>query len=148
MARPEDVDIVEAMKAANTPKEMILSWATQSDGKDVEPDWTTFRLWIERKPEMIETFAQNILWRVIDRGILDSKTRTLVTLGMAMALGSRDAVIAHCANAKGAGWTEEEIMEVAYLACYQASKIKMVTTGLLLDEAFQATANVKSRKKS
>jgi alkylhydroperoxidase/carboxymuconolactone decarboxylase family protein YurZ len=147
MARPEDVEIVRVMKNAKTPQEMILSWAAQSDGKNVDADFKYFRLFIERKPEMIETFAQNILWRVLDRGILDAKTRSMINLSIALATGNEEGVIAQCANAKGAGWTEEEIMEASYLVCYQSAKGKMVAACGMLSKAFEATANVKAREK-
>lgn len=146
MARPEESDIAKAMKEAKTARDMVLSWGTQAPGRDMERSLKVFQLWLERKPEMIDVFAQNILWRVIDRGILDGKTRSLVLLGIVMAMGSKEGVIAQCANAKGAGCTEEEIMEIAYLACYMACKNQLGTTCDALTEAFKATANVKPRR--
>ena len=148
MARTEEVDIVKAMKEAKTAYEMVMSWGTQAPGRDMERTLKAFQLWVDRKPEMMEVFAQNILWRVIDRGILDGKTRSLILLGMTMAMGSKEGVITQCANAKGAGCSEEEIMEIAYLACYMACKDRLATTCDALTEAFKATTNVKPRKKS
>lgn len=147
MAKGEYADVVKTMKEAKTAKDMIMSWTTQGEGKSAERDLKIFKLWMERKPEMIETFAHNMLWRVIDHGILDPKTRTLVTLGVAMANGALDGVIAQCGNAKGAGATEEEIMEVAWIACYQASKGKLAFTSFALAEALKENANVKPLKK-
>jgi alkylhydroperoxidase/carboxymuconolactone decarboxylase family protein YurZ len=147
MAKGVYADVVKAMKAAKTPREIVNSWATQGDGKNPERDWKIFEFWAERKPEMIETFAHNILWRGIDREILDPKTRTLCTLAIAMALGSMDGVIAQTGNALGAGATEEEIMELAWLACYQVAKGKMAFSSLALAEAFKVNANVKPLKK-
>ena len=147
MARPEDADIVKAMKEAKTPREIVLSWATQADGKTVDKEMKIFDLWVQRKPEMLETFAKNVLTPVIDRGILDAKTRTIVNLAINMAAGSKDGVLSQVANAKGAGWTEEEMMEVAYLVCYLTAKGKMAMASEALADAFKATANVKPRKK-
>ena len=146
MARPEEADIVKAMKEAKIARDMVLSWGTQAPGRDMERTLKVFEFWVERKPEMIETFAQNVLWRVIDRGILDGKTRSLVLLGMTMAMGAKEGVVTQCANAKGAGCTEEEIMELAYLACYMACKDKLAMTCEALSEAFKATAKVTPRK--
>ena len=146
MARPEELDIVKAMKEAKTAREMVMSWGTQAPGRNMERTLKAFQLWVDRKPEMMEVFAQIPLSRVIDRGILDGKTRSLVLLGMTMAMGSKEGVITQCANAKGAGCSEEEIMEIAHLACYMACKDRLAITCNALTEAFEATANVKPRK--
>lgn len=146
MARPEETDIVQAMKEAKTARDMVKSWGTQAPGRDIERSLKVFKLWIERKPEMMEVFAQNPLWRYIDHGILDPKARELVILGIIMAMGSTEGVVARVANAKGAGCTEEEMMEVAYLVCYQAGKSMLGTSATMLEEAFRATTNVKPRK--
>ena len=60
---------------------------------------------------------------------------------------SMDGVIAQSANAKGAGATDEEIMECAFLASYQAAKGKMAFTGIAVAEALKINANVKPLKK-
>ncbi len=147
MAKGEYAKVVKAMKDAKTPKDIVMSWTTQGDGKGAEHDLKLFKFWMERRPEMIEIFAHNMLWRVIDHDILDPKIRTLVTLGIAMANGAVDGVIAQVGNAKGAGATEEEIMEVAWIACYQASKGKLAFTSIALNEAFKENANVKPIQK-
>jgi alkylhydroperoxidase/carboxymuconolactone decarboxylase family protein YurZ len=147
MARPEDADIVKAMKNAKTPQEIVLSWATQANGKSVEKEMRIFDLWVQRKPEMLETFAKNVLTPVIDRGILDAKTRTIVNLAINLTAGSKEGVFSQVANAKGAGWTEEEMMEVAYLVCYLSAKGKMAMASEALSEAFKGTADVKPRNK-
>ena len=146
MARPEESDIAKAMKEAKTAREIVMSWGTQAPGRKMERTLKAFQLWIERKPEMMEVFAGNPLSRVVDRGILDAKTRYLVLLGITMAMGTKEGVIAQCANAKGAGCSEEEIMEIAHLACYMACKDRLATTCEALTDAFRATATVKPRK--
>jgi alkylhydroperoxidase/carboxymuconolactone decarboxylase family protein YurZ len=147
MAKGEYIKVVKAMKNAKTAEEKIRSWATQGDGKDPNRDLGLFRFWAKRKPEMIETFAHNILWQGIDNDVLDPKTRTLCTLAIAMALKSRDGVIAQSGNAMGAGATEEEIMQLAWLACYQSAKGMMAFTCDAIDEAFKVNAKVKPLKK-
>ena len=146
MARPEEADIAKAMKEAKTGREIVASWGTQAPGRDMERTFKAFDLWLDRKPEMMEVFAKNPLLSTIERGILDGKTRSLVLLGMTMAIGSREGVVTQCANAKGAGCSEEEIMEIAHLACYIACKDRLATTCGALTDAFKATSNVKPRK--
>lgn len=147
MARPEEQDIVDVMKSAKNAREMVASWGSQAPGRDMERTLKVFDFWIKRKPEMIEMFSWNILWKVIDRGIFDGKTRSLILLGITMAMGSEEGVITQTANAKGSGCTEEEIMEVAYLATYMACKDKMAFTCSAVNKAFEATKNVKPREK-
>jgi alkylhydroperoxidase/carboxymuconolactone decarboxylase family protein YurZ len=146
MARPEDRKIVAAMKKAKTAREMVMSWATQAPGRNMEPTLKNALLFVEKKPEMIEVFAQNPLMRAIDHEILDGKTRELVLLGIVLGMKADMAVSSRVANAKGAGCTEEEMMEVAYLACYQAGKEVMQMSAKALYDAFQRTANVTSRE--
>lgn len=148
MAKGVYAEVVKVMKAAKTPREIVNSWSAQGDGKNPERDWKIFEFWAENKPEMIDTFAHNILWRAIDREALDPKTRTLATVAVAMTMGSMDGVIAQTGNALGAGATKEEIMELAWIACYQAAKGKMAFCGAALQEAFRLNANVKPLKKS
>ena len=62
MAKGVYADVVKAMKAAKTPQEIMESWTTQGDGKKPDRDLRIFKFWAERKPEMIETFAHNLLW--------------------------------------------------------------------------------------
>ena len=137
MARPEDVGIAKAMKEAKTAQDMVLSWATQRPGASIEHALDGLRLYLERKPEMIESFAHNQLTQVIDRGILDGKTRYLVILGIYMALRHWRGINPQCCNAKAAGCTDEEIMEVAFLAAYGASKTMLVESGEALADVFE-----------
>lgn len=146
MAKGKYAKVVKAMRDAKTAEEIIKSWSTQSEGHDPSRNLGLFKFWAERKPEMIETFAHNILWRGIDNDVLDPKTRTLCTLAIAMALKSRDGVIAQTGNAKGAGATEEEIMQLAWLACYQSAKGMMAFTCEAIEEAFKINAKVKPLK--
>ena len=146
MARPEDEKIVKAMKEAKTAREMVLSWGTQAPGRDMQRSLDAFKLFVDRKPEMIETFAKNPLTQVIDRGILDRKTRCLVLLGIVMAMESKSGIIPQYNNAKAAGCTEEEVMEVAFLVTYQACKDMMGFLSPALAEAFKSAEKVESLK--
>lgn len=138
MAKPEEVKVAKAMKEAKTAQDMVLSWATQAPGRDMSRALNGLRLYVEKKPEMIETFAHNQLTQVIDRGILDRKTRYLVILGIYMALRHWRGISPQCCNAKAAGCTDEEIMEIAFLADYGVSKTMLVESGEVLAEVFES----------
>ncbi|MFC2007226.1 carboxymuconolactone decarboxylase family protein [Chloroflexota bacterium] len=138
MARPEDVEIAKAMKEAKTARDKVSSWTTQRPGASIEGTMDVLRLYLEKKPEMIETFAHNQLTQVIDRGILDGKTRSLVILGIYMSLRHWRGIGPQCCNAKAAGCTDEEIMEVAFLADYGVSKTTLVESGETLAAIFES----------
>ena len=55
-------------------------------------------------------------------------------------------VINECCNAKAAGATEEEIMEVAHIACYAASKAKLSDSGVALAKVFESPDYKKTRR--
>ena len=137
MVRPEEEKVLKAMKEAKTAEEMTRSWMAQRPGYEGSPSGG-FDFYIKRKPEMISTFAHNQLTQMVDRGILDPKTRYLVILACYLMVEHWDGVFPQCCNAKAAGATEEEIMEVAFLTCYATGKSKMVDTGLALGKAFES----------
>ena len=147
MARPDEVEVAKAMKEAKTGEEMVLSWTTQAPGRDGKGTMEPLRLYIERKPEMIATFAHNQLTQATERGILERKTRYLVTIGIYMALGHWEGVLPQCCNAKAAGCTEEEIMEVAFMANYGVSKAMLIESGETLAKVFEDPAFQKIKKK-
>ena len=134
------------MKEAKTGRDIVMSWGGQAKGRSMERSLAHFKLYTERKPEMLDTFAQNPLTQIVERGILDRKTRYLVLLAIAMAREVKEGVISQWANAKGAGWTEEEMMEVAFMAAYQAGKGSIAFTAEALTEAFQSAATVEVTK--
>ncbi len=47
-----------------------------------------------------------------------------------------DGVLPQACNAKAAGATDEEIMEVAFCVCYSVGKAKMQESGQCLDTVF------------
>jgi len=53
-----------------------------------------------------------------------------------MMEGEWGGLLQQCCNAKAAGATEEEIMEVAFIANYSVSKHMLVGTGGTLDKVF------------
>jgi len=153
MTRPEDEKVARIMKEAasgdiydpETAKNIINSWGAQRPGASLEGTFNSLRLFAERKPEMIHTFAGNQLAQVVERGILDKKTRPLVTLGVYMAQRHWDGIGAQVCNARAAGATDEEIMEVAFIADYGASKTWLVEICQALGKAFESD-NYKNTK--
>jgi len=136
MPRPEEVEVVKAMKAAVTGEEILESWAMQRPGYGKPPDDPTLDFWVENKPEMLHTFAQNQLTQLLDRGILDPKTRYLVLVACYMMNNHWEGVLPQACNAKAAGATDEEIMEVAFCVCYSVGKAKLQESGACLAEVF------------
>ncbi len=138
MPRPEEVEVVEAMKAAKTGEEVLASWAKQRPGYGKPPDDPTLDFWIENKPEMLFTFAQNQLTQLLDRGILDPKTRYLILVACYMMACHWEGVLPQACNAKAAGATDEEIMEVAFCVCYAVGKAKMQESGACMKKVFES----------
>jgi len=137
MARPEEIEVVEAFKAAKTGEEILAAWAKQRPGyKPGAKGDPSLDFWVKHRPDMLHTFAHNQLTGLIDRGILDPKTRYLLLVGLYMMSGHYDGVLPQACNAKAAGATEEELMEVAFCVCYSVGKAKLQETGQCLDTVF------------
>ncbi|MFC1929691.1 carboxymuconolactone decarboxylase family protein [Chloroflexota bacterium] len=146
MARPEEAKAVKAFKDAKTAEEMVRSWASQSPGRDIEPVVQACRYFIDKRPDLIERYAHRGLQEIMDRGTLDRKTRELVFIAILLQMESELGLVAHVANAKAAGATEEEICEVAAIVCYEAGKHTSVISSKIVGNAMQKTANVKIYK--
>jgi len=137
MPRPEEVEVVKAMKAAKTGEEILQSWAMQRPGyKPGAGGDPSLDFWVKRRPDMLQTYAQNQLTGLLDRGILDPKTRYLLLVGLYMMNNHYDGVLPQACNAKAAGASEDEIMEVAFCVCYSVGKAKLQETGQCLDGVF------------
>ncbi len=137
MVRAEEVHVLKAMKEARTALEMKKSWHAQRPGYKDPPGASELDLYTQRKPEMVHTFAHNALTQLVDRGILDPKTRYLVISACYMMQGQWGGLLKMLSNAKAAGATEEEMMEVAFIACYSVSKHMLVGTGGALQKVFE-----------
>jgi alkylhydroperoxidase/carboxymuconolactone decarboxylase family protein YurZ len=131
MVRPEEVKVLKAMKEAKTAEQMTRSWLNQRPGYEGSPTGG-FDFYIKRKPEMVYTYAHNQLTQMVERGILDPKTRYLVILACYMMANHWEGLLPQCCNAKAAGATEEEILEVAFLVCYAVGKAKNADTSQAL----------------
>jgi alkylhydroperoxidase/carboxymuconolactone decarboxylase family protein YurZ len=139
MPRPEEVDVVAAMKAAVTGEEILASWAMQRPGyvPGAAGD-PSLDIWVQRRPDMLHTFAQNQLTGLLDRGILDPKTRYLLLVGLYMMNNHWEGVLPQACNAKAHGASDEELMEVAYCVCYSVGKAKLQESGACLDGIFKS----------
>jgi alkylhydroperoxidase/carboxymuconolactone decarboxylase family protein YurZ len=140
MVRKGEEKVLKAMKEAKTAEEMVRSWLTQRPGFDWPAGIDPLTLYTKRKPEMVYTYAHNQLTQLVDRGILDPKTRYLVILACYMMEDHWEGVLPQCCNAKAAGATEEEIMEVAFISCYAVGKAKIVDSSSALAKVFEHPA--------
>jgi alkylhydroperoxidase/carboxymuconolactone decarboxylase family protein YurZ len=143
--RPEEKKVLKAMKEAKTAEEMIASWFVQRPGYEGSSA-AGFDFFLKRKPEMISTFAHNQLTQLVERGILDPKTRYLCILGCYIMANHWDGLMAQCSNARAAGATDEEIMEVAFIACYAAGKAKNADTSNALGKVLDSPTYKKVRR--
>lgn len=145
MARAEEARAVKVMKEAKTGEQKLRSWASQRPGGSMEAMEALIKrlkLWIDHKPEMIDAFLHRPLWEIMDRGVLDRKTRELIFLARFFVEFAPSGVIEHWQDAKAGGVTEEEVMEVAAMACYWRYKTTMVETCNQIVQAFKVGINV------
>ncbi len=138
MPRPEEVEVVEAMKAAVTGEEVLASWAKQRPGYGKPADDPSLDFWVKNRPDMLHTYAQNQLTGLLDRGILDPKTRYLLLVGLYMMNNHWEGVLPQACNARAAGASDEELMEVAFCVCYSVGKAKLQESGACLDSVFKS----------
>jgi len=143
MARKEEAQAVKAFREARTPREKVFSWGSQTPGRDMEGLYQALKLFAEKAPWLIDTYAHNPLADIMDRGVLDRKTRELVLIGMMLVMKESAGVVAHVANGLAAGLTEEEIIAVAECACYEGGKPMVVACSEMLTNAFAACKNIK-----
>ncbi len=144
MARPEEAKAVKIFKDAKTPKEMVESWASQTPGRPMGKQWEVISTFAEKAPWILEYYAQRGLENIMDRGVLDRKTRELVMIGMLLVMKDIDGVAAHVANAKAAGVTEEEFAAVIEIACYEASKTQCMSALVAMKNAWEYAKDVKT----
>jgi alkylhydroperoxidase/carboxymuconolactone decarboxylase family protein YurZ len=136
MARPEEVKSVKAFRAAKTGDEMIRSWASQTPGRNTDGLVEAMRYVSEQRPELIKHYAQDPLADLMDRGILDRKTREMIMIGVLMERRDQLGVTAHVENALAGGVTEKELQEVAAIVIYEAGKCALAAM-VMLDQALK-----------
>ena len=142
MARMEESQAVKAFRDAKTGKEKVYSWGSQTPGRDMGGLYQVLKLFADKAPWLIDTYAHNPLADLMDRGVLDRKTREMILIGMMLVMREPAGVIAHVANGLAAGLTEEEIIAVAECACYEGGKPMVVACSEMLTNAFAACKNI------
>ena len=115
-------------------------WAKQRPGYGKPADDPSLDFWVKNRPDMLHTHAQNQLTGLLDRGILEPKTRYLLLVGLSIMNGHWEGVLPQACNAKAAGATDEELMEVAFCVCYAVGKAKLRESGACLDKVFESLA--------
>ncbi len=144
--------LAKTLRKAKTVEEMLEAFGAALPGMDEETvkdvlkrNRASFSVFVERKPHMWEEYAHEPFYHMVDRGVLDPKTRELVSAGIMMALHRRGGAIFHMLSALCNGATEEEIMEVAFLTCYVLPKIQMSATNDILAEGFRIASKMKKK---
>lgn len=138
MARPEYETVAKAMREAKTGDEMTRAWfglRPRADGAPAEIAGSALDFYSKAKPEMMAN-ANRLYTEIIDRGILDPKTMFLVIIACYMMNEHWEGVLPQCCNARAAGASEEEIMEVAAVMAYAKVKMNAVDTAAALQKAF------------
>ncbi len=142
MAGKVTVDMGEAvkkMKAAKTGKEIVESWEAlvPSGTETLSANKEVFGVYIEKAPNILKYFCQDPLVYSMEKGALDPKTRELVVIGVIAALQNGGGLTMHIPAAMGQGATEEEIIDVIHLACYEFGKVGCSTIGPGMAEGFR-----------
>jgi AhpD family alkylhydroperoxidase len=75
--------------------------------------------------------------------VLDPKTRELVLVGMLAAMQCGPGLVFHIQGAIKEGATEQEIMEVIYLSCYEHCKVQAAALGQSVAEGLRRAAKMK-----
>lgn len=134
---------MKSMKEAKTGQEMLDSWQELVGDGDISDIKEVFNVYAEKMPSIIETYCQKPLVQSMERGVLDPKTRELVLVGMLAAMECGPGVVFHIMGAKKEGATEEEIMEVIFLSCYEHCKVNAAALGMSVTEGLNRAAKMK-----
>ena len=131
-------ECVEAMKKAKTGREMIDSWAPLvGPGADMAGAHKTFGVYADNAPWMMEDFSQTPLIKLLERGVLDAKTRELIFVALCVDTETAGGIIFHIEAAAHAGATKEEIMEVLCISAYDFAKNHMSRIGEAVAEGIR-----------
>ena len=145
MTRPEEVETVNIMEQAKTGEDMVRSWAAQIPVADEESLLGYWKHWIDKKPDIIESYAHRPLKEMVARGILDRKTRELIFVALFLAWESVGGVVEHCQKAKAAGAMQEEIMEVAAVVSLANQMRRALETCAILSEGLSKATTITTR---
>ncbi|HPD60801.1 MAG TPA: carboxymuconolactone decarboxylase family protein [Thermodesulfobacteriota bacterium] len=132
-----------SIKNAKTGQEMVDSWQELVGNGDIEDIKQAFQVYVEKMPDILKNFTNQPLLESLERKALDPKTRELVLVGMLAAMQCGPGLIFHIQGAVHAGATEEEIMEVIYLSCYEQGKVHAAALGQSIAEGLKRAAKMK-----
>ena len=99
-------------------------------GADPQPD--------KRDPELLAILQNEIFGEVFATGVLDDKTRELITVTAIAALGQLPQLKAHVAAALNAGNTPLEVREAVYSCALYIGWPRTLNAVGAMDEAFEA----------
>jgi len=139
----QEVYKMVSIKNAKTGQEMVDSWQELVGNGDIEDIKQAFQVYVEKMPDILKNFTNQPLLESLERKALDPKTRELVLVGMLAAMQCGPGLIFHIQGAVHAGATEEEIMEVIYLSCYEQGKVHAAALGQSIAEGLKRAAKMK-----
>jgi len=143
MAKIDDAKALKAFKEAKTAREMVASWyfltnMTEDEAMEqMKQEEKYFGVWIEKAPDIVKVFMHDPLMQVMERQILDGKTRELLIVAVYAAMRDGGGLSFHIPAALGAGATEDEVMETIFLTAYMQAKNMLSSLGMFVDEAFK-----------
>jgi len=100
----------------------------------------------EQYPKLAGPFMV-FLRRVEEQGVLDTKTKELISIALSVACKCKWCIAFHTKNALDAGATKDEIIEACYVAILMAGGPAFMYTRLVL-EAIEEFTKVKEEIKA
>jgi len=104
----------------------------------------------EQYPKLTGPFMV-FLRRTEETGVLDTKTKELISVALAVACRCKWCIVFHTKNALDAGATKDEIVEACYVAVLMAGGPAFMYTKLVLDsieEFTKAKEEIKAKERS
>jgi len=104
----------------------------------------------EEYPKLAGPFMV-FLRRVEEQGVLDTKTKELISVALSVACKCKWCIVFHTKNALDAGATKDEIVEACYVAILMAGGPAFMYTRLVLeaiDEFTKVKEEIKAKSES
>lgn len=136
-----EADEIKAYKAAKTGREMIATWSLKL-GMSMEealkaPVMQFLGDFADKAPNIIKTYSQDTIIQVMERRVLDLKTKELIMLAICAQMENLEGTKFHTQAARARGATEDEIIEVLYLIGYENGKNKTLAVGPTITEGLK-----------
>jgi alkylhydroperoxidase/carboxymuconolactone decarboxylase family protein YurZ len=141
-------DELKAYKAAKSPQAMVESWGLIQGGK-ADVFHKLYGVYEEKAPhlDIIKTFVHQPEIEMMERRILDPKSKELARLALALDSADTALVTLQVVAAKQRGATDEEIMDTVYLTAYSARKNAVAKLGQALHNGFKMAEEMKIKEK-